>query len=216
MATIAPPSPATLEQGKKQGGGFRQSDFGGDSPRGGGDATLPDRRYHTGMMIALAAIIMFFFAFTSAYVVRKGISGDWRPIGMPGIVWFNTVLLVVSSFTLEKARRYGRESARFVNWWLITTVLGVLFLLGQLIAWRQLAATGIYVNTNPSSSFFYLLTGAHGVHLLGGLSVLLYILLKAWQRWGPVNPVALDVTALYWHSMDGLWLYLFCLFLLWG
>ena len=166
--------------------------------------------------MTLGAIIMFFLAFTSAYVVRKGISGDWRSIGMPGILWVNTVALMVSSFTLEKARRYGRESTRFINWWLITTVLGVLFLVGQLLAWSQLASSGVYVSTNPSSSFFYLLSGAHGVHLLGGVSVLLYIFLKARQRWGPVNPVALDVTALYWHSMDGLWLYLFCLFLLWG
>ena len=218
MTTIAPPPPQTKRRKEKgRGGGFGQGGFGdGNGPEGGAEAILPDRRYHTGMMLVLAAIIMFFAAFTSAYVIRKGLSEDWLATGMPGILWLNTVALLTSSFTLEKARRSCAQFEHFVNWWLVTTLLGVFFLVGQLLAWRQLAASGVYMNTNPSSSFFYLLTGAHGLHLLGGVAALFYILSRVRsQRLEPVGHVAVRVTALYWHFMDGLWVYLFLLLLLW-
>ena len=96
-------------------------------------------------------------------------------------------------------------------------MLGALFLLGQAFAWRQLNAAGIFVATNPSSSFFYLLTAAHGLHIVGGLSALMYVDVQALRlQLGPGKRTAVDVSAVFWHFVDGLWLYLMALFLVWG
>jgi cytochrome c oxidase subunit 3 len=178
---------------------------------------LSDQRYYTGMMLGLAAIVMLFAAFTSAYIVRKGLSDDWRATAFPGILWLNSMVLLASSFTLEKARRWRQVQARFQGWWCATTGLGMIFLIGQIVAWQQLVAGGVYVHTNPSSSFFYLLTGTHAVHLLGGVIALLYLSWRVWRRnSGSLGATALGVTALYWHFMDGLWIYLFLLLLIAG
>lgn len=166
------------------------------------------------MMLGLAAILMLFAAFTSAYVVRKGLSDDWQATAFPGILWLNSMVLLASSFTLEKARRWRQVPGRFQGWWWATTGLGMIFLMGQVLAWRELAAGGVYLSTNPSSSFFYLLTGTHAVHLLGGVMALLYLSWRVWQRNSALGATALGVTALYWHFMDGLWIYLFFLLLI--
>lgn len=199
-------------RGPERGG--RDDGGGGDSPEGhpGGPGT-PRSAYLTGISLGLGAILMFFMALTSAYIVRKGASGDWQPIELPSILWATTSLLIVSSLTLEQARRHlGRNDlAGFRQWWGLTTALGILFLLGQLWAWRQLADAGIYLPTNPSSSFFYLLTGTHGVHLLGGILALLYVAFRAADLGRMLKGAAAEVTAIYWHFMDGLWVFLFLL-----
>lgn len=220
MAVIAPPPPKTKpkppeEKGGKIGG-FDEGGFSGNGGRGPeGSAYLPDRRYYTGMTMGLAAIVMFFAAFTSAYIVRKGLSDDWQATALPGILWPNTMVLVASSFTLETARRCRAVRDRFQRWWWATTGLGFTFLVGQLLAWRELVASGVYLDTNPSSSFFYLLTGTHGIHLFGGVLALLYLSWKMWWHSTPPGETAVGVTALYWHFMDGLWIYLLLLLLLW-
>lgn len=185
---------------------------------GGGPARIPQHIYVTGIVLALLGILTFFLALTSAYLVRKGLSTDWTAYHWPQVLWFNTGLLLVSSFTAEAARRALRlgEQALFRRWWGITTVLGFGFLAGQLVAWRQLADQGIYIATNPNSSFFYTLTGLHGLHLLGGLVALVYVGLR-----GPRPPearlsqeTAVRVASIYWHFLDGLWILLFLLLLL--
>jgi len=134
-------------------------------------------------------------------------------------VWANTAVLLLSSLLLELARRSlktGRRTA-FNRYWTAATVLGALFLLGQAAAWRELYAAGIFVATNPSSSFFYLLTAAHGLHILGGLTALVYVDVQALRlRLGPGKRTAVDVSAMFWHFVDGLWLFLMALFLVWG
>jgi cytochrome c oxidase subunit 3 len=173
----------------------------------------------TGIFLLFAAIVMLFAALTSAMVVRRGLSNDWSSIPLPNILWWNTGVLVASSTALEMARRALRRSARrdFNRYWLTGTVLGALFLTGQYAAWRQLQAAGIYLATNPSSSFFYVLTVVHAVHLAGGMLALLYISLKAVRlELGPGKRTGADVAALYWHFMDGLWIYLMLLFRIWG
>jgi cytochrome c oxidase subunit 3 len=98
----------------------------------------------------------------------------------------------------------------------VTLLLGVVFLAGQLLAWRQLAAQGIFLGTSPHGSFFYLLTGTHGLHLLGGIIALTYVVFGSWRlRYTRRHHIAVDLTALYWHFMDGLWVYLFVLLFLW-
>jgi cytochrome c oxidase subunit III len=202
---IKPPAPP-------RGGGFG----GGGGPDGRGSSR---RASMTGLMVLLAATTMAFAAFTSAFVVRRGISNDWEALPLPRIVWANTAVLLASSLMLELARwslRSGRRSA-FNRYWTAGTVLGGLFLLGQAAAWWQLNSAGIFVASNPSSSFFYLLTAAHGLHIVGGLTALAYVDVQALRlRLGPGKRTAVDVSALFWHFVDGLWLFLMVLFFVWG
>lgn len=210
-------APASTDDAGANGfGGFNRSGDGG----GGGSEhewTVPARAYRTGMWMALAAITMLFAAFTSALVVRKGISNDWAPTALPHILWLNTAVLLSSSLTLELARRslasgLGFSAAGFKRWLYATLALGIAFIAGQLIAWRELAARGVYLGTNPSSSFFYLLTATHGIHLVGGIAALAYLVLRARKIvLGSGSCTAVDLTAIYWHFMDGLWIYLLLL-----
>ena len=169
--------------------------------------------------VAMFAISMMFAAFTSALIVRKGSSMDWQSFTLPSILYFNTFLLLVSSVTLEVARRRvdvfmkgARSSAERPALWLyITLSLGLLFVVGQYIAWKQLSAQGMYLATNPSSSFFYVLTAAHALHVLGGLGGLIYVTYKLSKL--TLRRNTLVATARYWHFMGALWVYL--VLLLW-
>lgn len=209
---------AVLDSG--QGGGVGVpgggDDDGGSGPTG--DPIAYSRRYFTGVTLGLAAILMFFMALTSSYLVRKGMGGDWQPVRMPAILWLNTLVLLVSSATIEVARRRlgARTIDSFRRWWALTTGLGIVFLIGQVMAWRQLHAAGVFVKSNPSSSFFYTLTAAHGLHLAGGIAALLYVAFRAWQRSRITQGTAAELTSIYWHFMDGLWIFLFLLLKLGG
>lgn len=192
----------------KQGPGGDGGD-GRPVPRG-----TPQGIYVTGIWLALASILMFFTALVSSFVVRKGLSNDWVAFEWPRILWANTAVLVASSLTVERARRLlGRGAlAGFRLWWGATTVLGLFFLAGQLIAWQELAAAGVYLATNPSSSFFYLLTGTHGLHLLGGVLALLYVGARERRESLRVSrETAVTATSIYWHFLGGLWIVLFLL-----
>jgi cytochrome c oxidase subunit 3 len=171
------------------------------------------------LYVLLAATTMVFAAFTSAMVVRRGLSGDWVSMHKPPILWINTGILLASSAALELARWALRHRNRdgFNIWWTAGTVLGTLFLGGQALAWYQLRQAGVFLATNPSSAFFYILTGAHAVHLLGGATALSYVDVQALRlRLGPAKRTAIDVSAVFWHFLDGLWLYLMVLFYVWG
>jgi cytochrome c oxidase subunit 3 len=184
-----------------------------DSGRSGGRKPVPRRAYFTALQLGLAAIVMFFMALASSYIVRKGLGNDWQSMPMPKVVWFNTAILLVSSATIIIARRKldGGDREAFRSWWWVTTGLGVLFLSGQIIAWRQLAAAGMLLATNPSSSFFYLLTAAHGAHLAGGILALFYVTFRQWKRSRISQATAAELIAIYWHFMDGLWVFLLVL-----
>jgi len=173
----------------------------------------------TGLMVLLAASVMLFAAFTSAFFVRRGLSNDWVDTPVPGILWLNTAMLVASSLVIELARRALRSGRRvaFNRYWTGATLMGVLFLGGQYMAWRQLHSAGFYLATNPSSSFFFLLTCCHAVHLLGGISALGYIDVQAMLlRLGPGKRTAVDVSAYFWHFLAAIWIYLMALFFFWG
>ncbi|MGA8102061.1 MAG: cytochrome c oxidase subunit 3, partial [Candidatus Acidiferrales bacterium] len=172
---------------------------GGDS--GGGAHEVPQRTYVTGMTIALAGILMFFMALASALIVRKGMANDWQNLTAPKILYLNTLILLISSFTLLRSRRnlaHGNLDS-FRYWWNITTLLGVFFLAGQLIAWRQLARAGVYLGTSPNSSFFYVFTAAHGIHLLGGVLALIGVALRPTQKL--TRSTVTEVISMYWHFM---------------
>jgi cytochrome c oxidase subunit 3 len=129
------------------------------------------------------------------------------------LMWFNTAVLLVSSGTLEMARkRLGLlDVAGFTRLWGLTTVLGVVFLIGQVVAWRQLVGEGIYLASNPASSFFYIFTGAHALHVIGGVGALLYVAWRNFERAQVTRVVAAEVASYYWHFMDALWLFLLAL-----
>ncbi len=174
----------------------------------------------TAIWVVLFAITMMFAAFTSALIVRKGSSLDWQTFTLPSILYFNSLVLIVSSVTLEVARRrvttfmvggLKNQVESPARWLYITLFLGLLFVAGQYVAWLQLRAEGLYLATNPSSSFFYLLTAVHAIHVLGGLGGLIYVIRKLNNS--VLRRNQLVATVRYWHFMGILWLYL--LLLLW-
>jgi cytochrome c oxidase subunit III len=159
---------------------------------------------------------MTFAALTSALYVREGAATDWHHIVLPPIILFNTLALIASSVTLEVARRRvasfmrGEESRRSLPmlWLQMTLLLGLVFVVGQYLAWLNLRAQGLYLPTNPNSSFFYVFTGVHVIHVLGGLGGLSRVMLKFRSTAHPLRRSTLDATSYYWHFMGMLWIYL--------
>lgn len=192
---------------------------------GGSDGRWSPDRYRVGVMIGIASILMMFTALVSAYVFRAGLptSIDWSPIGMPRVLLLSTALIVASSLTMALAHGAavaGRHASRR-RWLSVTLALGLGFLASQLAAWRQLVAEGIYLASNPHSSFFYVLTGLHGLHLLGGILALSYLRFRRAPKDAGVAEEALKgrvltgVVGIYWHFMDALWVFLFVLLFFW-
>jgi cytochrome c oxidase subunit 3 len=205
-----------IEKSNGGGGGCPTPPAGGN---GGGDDGKRNRkgppspsRYYTGIAIGIVSILMFFMALAGAFLVRKG-TGEWVPVHIPRLLWLNTAILLASSATLEMARKRLAHSDEngFRILWRVTTLLGVLFLVGQVVAWRILTGQGIYLATNPASSFFYIFTGAHALHLVGGVCALLYVAQRKSDQAHVSLGVAAEVTSYYWHFMDALWLFLLAL-----
>lgn len=173
----------------------------------------------TGIWVAFAAITMSFAALTSALVVRQGTAMDWHHTPLPPILYFNTLVLLVSSLTLEVssrriaayARGFETQIAEPMRWLAITFFLGLLFVVGQYVAWLRLNSEGLYLATNPSSSFFYVFTGVHALHVAGGLCGLIYVISKL--KRSVLRRSTFAAAAQYWHFMGILWVYL--LFVLW-
>ena len=166
-----------------------------------------------GLGVFLAVVGALFALFMSAYVMRMSVA-DWRPVPKPTVLWFNTGVLILSSAALqwaqEAAARRDMVAVRTALMAAGATVFA--FLIGQLLAWQQLNAGGYYLASNPASTFFYLLTAVHGLHLLGGLIALGRTALRAR---GGVDPdrlrLSLELCAMYWHFLLLVWLVLFAL-----
>jgi cytochrome c oxidase subunit III len=226
--TIQQPPKAALGRPPDQSsgnGGWRNL-----GPAAGNPAQLKDYSpppSSTGIWVALAAITMTFAAFTSALIVRQGSAQDWRQFTLPPVLYLNTLVIIASGGTLEIARRQiaafmsrtqnqspVEDEAQAANpalWLYVTLFLGLVFVAGQTFAWMQLRSQGFGIATNVSYSFFYVLTVAHALHVLGGLGGLVRVIAKLHS---PVlRRSTLDATSRYWHFMGALWLYL--LLLLW-
>src|SRR5260370_24169862 len=184
---------------------------GGDDGDGGGEerhrrnrSSPSPKRYSTAIAIGIVSILMFFMALASAFIVLRRGSDLWVSVHLPRILWANTLVLLASSFTLESARRrlFLAALSGFREFWLATTVLGFLFVAGQLVAWRQLVAQGVYIASNQASSFFYIFTAAHGVHLLGGGGALLYVLIRKSQNKVITLPTGAGIASFYFHFLD--------------
>ena len=224
MATTLQPPQTDAEQQPRPRAGNGSGGFNGSVPNRGSLPTVKDysgEPTRTGIWVGLSAIAMMFAALTSALYVREGAATDWHHIVLPPILWFNTLALIASSIALEVARRRigafmrGQETNRSVPmlWLQVTMLLGLVFVVGQYLAWLNLRAQGLYLPTNPNSSFFYVFTGVHVLHVLGGLGGLTRVMLKFRNATTPLRRSTLDATSYYWHFMGMLWIYL--LFVLW-
>jgi len=216
----------------------RGGDDGGSGRQGSPDHRTRLRRARLGLLVALTPVLMLFVSFTSAYVVRQGLPTldprtnqmvrDWIPIKLPNLLLANTCVLLLSTVSMELARRQMKREATLspaerpaaglfstetaFPWLALTILLGICFLTGQWLAWRELAARGFYVATSPSSSFIYLLTGTHAIHLMGGMLALFVAGGAAlFERPAGTRSILVDVSAWYWHFMALLWIYILCL-----
>jgi len=190
------------------------------------------RRARLGLVIGLIGVLMIFISFTSAYIVRQGLPTfdpatntlvrDWFSVRLPNLLFLNTIVLLLSTGSMELARRRTLRDAKSpdaalsadsrIPWLASTVLLGLSFLVGQWTVWRELAASGFYISTNPSSSFTYLLTGMHGAHLLGGIFALLAAgAVTLVRRPIEFRAVLVDIVGWYWHFMAVLWVYILCL-----
>ena len=176
----------------------------------------------TGVWVGIAAIAMSFAAYSSALIVRQGANPDWQHFTLPRILFFNTLVVLGSSVTLHLARPRSRAAvdrsgavtaidAPHLPWLYITVLLGFVFLAGQIVAWLNLIGQGLTLASGPSTSFFYLLTAMHGLHLLGGLAGLVYVVYRVRRSTAERADRAYHAASLYWHFMTVLWLYLFAL-----
>ncbi|HWR36277.1 MAG TPA: cytochrome c oxidase subunit 3 [Clostridia bacterium] len=247
MATLPPPfrtkQPPTSAGGGGRGPVPREPRGGGGGGRGDGDNFQSHgerlRRYRLGLFFMLVSVTMLFVSFTTLYIARRTagrfdpMSGDfqtdWVPVTLPiGLLLINSAVLLLSSFTVEKARRAAAIEAAVVpashipgiapihessgRWVQATALLGLAFLAGQTMAWRQLNVQGIFLDTGPASSFVFLLTGAHAVHLGGGILALIWAAASNFLHKSlDSRRVTLDVTAIYWHFLGALWIYIFAL-----
>jgi cytochrome c oxidase subunit III len=195
--------------------------FGGDNGGGSGKSDgagegFPLSKTQIGMWLLLTAVVMLFAGLTSAYVVLRGVP-TWISIAVPRLAWVNTLIIVFSSFSLETARHAlaRRDTPGIKRWVAVTGVLGLCFLAGQLVVWRELVNAGVYLQSTLHSSFFYVLTSLHGVHVMGGLVGLAILFFKAVKgRLTPENDEPFKAGALYWHFMGAIWVYLFLIIML--
>ncbi|MGC2197756.1 MAG: hypothetical protein WA628_24000 [Terriglobales bacterium] len=248
MSTVTPNFAVKDPRARDVGGGSPPSFGGGGDGNGSGGNGAFDygerlRRARLGLVLGLTAVIMLFVGFTSALLVRKGLpsfdaqtntySRDWITINLPwGLLLVNTVVLLLSSITMEFARRAITRQAALAPvrsipgvslgneqgfpWLGSTVILGLGFLAGQLLVWRILHERNIFVNKDPSSSFAYLLFATHAVHLAGGVIALVYAAAASWLLHKPVEAqrIVVDVAAWYWHFMALLWIYILVLLMI--
>jgi len=218
---------------------------GGDSLPDGSPDSIPNygerlRHARLGLAVAMVPILLLFITYTAVYVIRRGFFTfdvgrnaylrEWVPVQLPwSILFVNTAVLIVSSITIQRARRaVTREAAlapvqampgislgvekRF-PWLAVTGLLGALFLAGQLSVWRDLSSRGFHLAGGTSSSFVYVLTAMHGLYLAGGLVALLFANVATWlQCEVETRRIVVDITSLYWHCMTGIWIYILVLF----
>src|SRR6185312_3604156 len=193
---------------------------GGD---GGNDGRDPSSSFHTArfaIYVGMVASTMTFVAMIAAMFVRRGLAtnNDWHRMPIPPLLWWNTVALLLSSLAVDLGRRALRAGSRprFRRYWLTGTALGVYFLIGQAINWRFLVNHGFYMRNNPASAFFYILTMAHAAHVVGALGALVYVSSRTMFFPAiPLNRTVMEVSAIFWHFLDVMWLLLMAIFAFW-
>jgi len=174
-------------------------------------AKSPPGMYRLGLLIACASILAFFAALVVAFYWRSRTPPFWEPVTLPRTLWLSTAIILVSSVTFEAARRAYRRGLHLIaaRLLVVTACLGAAFLTSQVSAWLNLVHRGYYLAQNPYSSFFYMFTGLHAAHLIGGLIALFIVVLGRSTRRETV-----DTVAYYWHFLGVLWIALFVILLI--
>jgi cytochrome c oxidase subunit 3 len=216
MATLTEPSigaPPPLRPRPPRGGG---GDHGGgpNDSRSGATARIA-------VYIGMVASTMTFSALVCAMFVRRGLAtnNDWHRLALPPLLWWNTAALLLSSVAVDIGRRAFRAGRRreFRVLWLTGTMLGTWFLIGQAINWKFLADHGYYMQHNPASAFFYVLTWAHAAHVVGALAALYFVACRMlFFPFIPLNRNVMEVSAIFWHFLDVMWLILMAIFVFWA
>ena len=175
-----------------------------------------------GILVGLGVVTVTFFALVFAFILRSQVAVNWRPIHLPPVLWLSSGILVASSLVLERARHLLRKNDqqgfhRLAVW---ATGLGIAFLLGQLTGWLQMLSSGVVLDRNPHSAFIFIFSGLHGAHILVGLAGLYYIVRRtrvvaSGPKYQMTTRVWTNAVSVFWHYLDGLWLALFGLLVLW-
>ncbi|MEZ5346792.1 MAG: cytochrome c oxidase subunit 3 [Pyrinomonadaceae bacterium] len=226
--------PSFLRGRRRNGGGGGNNGGGGDGGNNGGDdkrdSREPEQTSQSNpetarvlMWFLLMVVIMTFGALIGAYIVLStNDSLEWRPTDLPAQVWVSTFLILTSSLSYMVAKKalISKNYRKTRIWLIATTVLGAGFISSQILAWLQLYGMGLYARGNPYVGFFYILTGAHVVHVIGGIAALGYVMLRVWKMNSdsPLRKkkeVEVAAVGLYWHTMDVLWLIILFLLGFW-
>ena len=197
--------------GKKPGGNGWHGDN-GSKPKFSAD------KYRITMWVVLAAIVMMFAALSSAYIILSADPGRQR-VAMPSLFFLSTGVILSSSVTFHRAYRSLQVglAQTYVRWLAVTLALGLAFITCQVLGWQQLSRQGVYFSSHPHSTFFYFFTAVHGLHLIGGMGLLLYLVATVSRRrlfGGSEKEITwATVVGRYWHAMDAVWVWLFILLL---
>lgn len=219
----------TPGNGKSSGGGGGNDDDGGGGNKpqrssldDDSDRVNPDKsRVLTWFL--LLVVLMTFGGLIAAYIViATNRAAEWQPFTLPVQVWISTLLILISSATYHTAKAAfdDDDQPKAKKWLLVTTVLGAAFISSQILAWLELTRRGLYMEGNPYAGFFYILTGVHALHVLGGIIALGAVVVRSWDRipvgpfWEKTKTLA-EVVGWYWHFMGLLWLVLFILLGFW-
>jgi cytochrome c oxidase subunit 3 len=223
MATMVTSTKKDTTRGIGSGGQFPGPNGkkpGGNGWHGGGDRSkrkFSPATYRITMWVLLAAIVMMFVALSSVYIMS---SEGQTSVAMPRMFFVSTALIVSSSWTFQRAKRslQRAKTSAHIRWLLLTLALGIGFLISQLVGWRELARAGVYFKSHPRSTFFYLGTALHGAHLIGGIGLILFLLIRSrkfvFGLEDEKHVAWTSVVGLYWHTMDGIWLWLLLLLLI--
>ncbi len=194
-------------------------------PSGGGDNPEPPGHGATrsvsmiGMIVLMCASTMTFGALIAAMILRRSLNNDWHSMPVPRMLWWNTAGLVVSSVAFDLARRFLAKNRRVLfNWyWSAGSLLGTLFLIGQVLAWRELYARGYFLAGGLATAFFYVITWTHALHVVGAIAAVYYVEFRALRfELGPSRRTMVAVSALFWHFLDVMWLCIMALFAWWA
>ena len=170
------------------------------------------------LIVACASITMMFAAFTSAYIVRRA-AGNWLEFRLPTIFFINTAVILLSSVTLQASYHFFKSGKEYLYKGLLIAsfLLGILFIVFQYQGWLDMTAIGVELTGNPSGSFVYVISAVHAAHILGGLAALTVALVQAFSlkyRVTPKRKLRFELTLIYWHFVDFLWLYLLIFFVI--
>ena len=168
------------------------------------------------LWLFIVSVVMIFASLTSAYIVRQA-EGNWLEFELPSIFWYSSIVIVVSSLTLHFAYLAAKkdELSKLKVGMIVTSILGIVFLIMQWYSWVALVDREVFFVGNPAGSFLYVFTGLHAIHLISGVIFLIIVLISSFgYKVHSRNMNAMEMCVTYWHFLGGLWLYLFMFLLL--